>query len=145
MGKKRVAIVEAGDQASKTDAQKAKNKKKARIVERGNIYVRASYNNTMLTASDQDGNVLAWSTAGAAGFKGPRKATPYAATQVVDILLSKLENVDMKEVHIYVTGIGAGRDSSVRALTGKGLNVTAIKDVTPLPHNGCRPAKRRRV
>lgn len=145
MGKKRVAVVEAGGGAADAEAKKSKRKKKARVVGRGNIYVRASYNNTMLTASDSDGNVLAWSTAGAAGFKGPRKATPYAATQVVDMLLAKLENVDMQEVHIFVTGIGSGRDSAVRALTGKGLNVTSIKDITPLPHNGCRPSKRRRV
>ena len=146
MGKKRVATVKGGEAQKKIDKQKAKKRKKrARKVARGNIYIRASYNNTALTATDGSGNTLAWATAGAAGFKGPRKATPYAATQVVDILLSKLENFDFEEMHLYVSGIGSGRDSAVRALTGKGFNIQSIKDITPVPHNGCRPKKRRRV
>lgn len=142
MGKKRVAVIQGGASAK---AKKEQKKKRSRVLERANIYVKASYNNTLITATDESGNVLAWASAGAAGFKGPRKATPYAATQVVDILLEKLEKVDMKDVHIFVTGIGSGRDSSIRALTGKGLNVSSIKDTTPIPHNGCRPPKPRRV
>ncbi|MEX0869809.1 MAG: 30S ribosomal protein S11 [Candidatus Spechtbacterales bacterium] len=150
MGKKRVAATEGAEEAlQKTEdaASKAakKKKKKARVISRGNIYIRATYNNTMLTATDKEGNVLAWATAGGAGFRGPRKATPYAAIKVSDILLEKLGKVDIQEVHLFVTGIGSGRDSAVRALSNKGLNITAIKDVTPIPHNGCRPKKRRRV
>ena len=146
MGKKRVATVKGGEAQKKIEAQKAKKRKKrARKIARGNVYIRATYNNTALTATDGDGNTLAWATAGAAGFKGPRKATPYAATQVVDILMTKLENFDFEEMHLYVSGIGSGRDSAVRALTGKGFNIQSIKDITPMPHNGCRPKKRRRV
>lgn len=144
MGKKRVATIQGGS-SKKAKELAAKKKKKPRVVERANIHIKSSYNNTLISAADQDGNILAWASAGGAGFKGPRKATPYAATQVVDILLGKLEKVDMKEVHLFVGGIGSGRDSAIRALTGKGLNVTSIKDTTSVPHNGCRPPKRRRV
>ncbi|MDX1535289.1 MAG: 30S ribosomal protein S11 [Candidatus Spechtbacterales bacterium] len=145
MGKKRVATIKGGGGSKKAKAKAAKKKKKPRVVERANFHIKASYNNTMLSATDENGNVLAWASAGGAGFKGPRKATPYAATQVVDILLEKLEKIDMKQVHISVSGIGSGRDSAIRALTGKGLNVVSIKDVTSVPHNGCRPPKPRRV
>lgn len=151
MGKKRIIKTDeeqALKEAEKREeelAKKAKKKKKGRMIERANVYIRASYNNTSIYVADENGDTVAWSTAGSAGFKGPRKATPYAATQVVNLLMEKLEKVDMKQVQLFVQGIGSGRDSAVRALAGKNLNIIAIKDITPLPHNGCRPPKRRRV
>lgn len=152
MGKKRVAestgedsLKESEKQQATLSAQKTKGKKKSRILERANIHIRTSYNNVKITVTDSEGNVVGWATSGAAGFKGPRKATPYAASRVVELVMSKLEKIDMKEVSILVKGIGAGRDAAIRALMGKGLNITTINDVTPLPHNGCRPKKPRRT
>lgn len=128
---------------TQTKAQKGKGK--TRQFNRGNAYVRASYNNISISFTDENGNVLAWSTSGAAGFKGPRKATPYAATRVVELVTEKLGKLTFNEVHIFVNGIGSGRDAAIRALVGKGFNVTSLKDVTPVPHNGCRPPKPRHV
>ena len=151
MGKKRIAQVTQEESLKDSEKQQAgqvkktQSKKKSRVLARANIYIKASYNNVMITVTNEQGEVLAWSTSGAAGFKGPRKATPYAASRVVELLMSKLEKINMEEVHILVRGIGTGRDASIRALMGKGLNITAIKDITPLPHNGCRPKKPRRV
>lgn len=147
MGKKRIVTVqgEVTEDSQKTDIKKDKKKKKLQEISRANFYIRVSYNNTSITVTDENGNVLAWATAGSAGFKGPRKATPYAATRVVDILAEKLEKINLKSVNIYVSGIGSGRDSAIRALGNKGLNIVSIKDITPMPHNGCRPPKIRRV
>lgn len=124
---------------------KLKKKKSVRQVPRGNAYIQASYNNTIITITDPNGNVLGWSSAGSAGFKGPKKATPYAASMVVKDLMSRIEGYGLKEVNVYIKGIGGGRESAIRALYSNGLNVTVITDVTPIPHNGCRPPKRRRV
>ncbi|MEX2144768.1 MAG: 30S ribosomal protein S11 [Candidatus Spechtbacterales bacterium] len=143
MGKKRVAVVKGEESLNKQE--EAGKKKKRRVLNRANVYIRASYNNTQITVSDENGNVVAWATAGAAGFKGPRKATPYAASKIVDIIFEKLDSVDIKEANIFAKGIGSGRDSALRALTNRNLNIISIKDITPIPHNGCRPAKRRRV
>src|SRR3989338_485745 len=158
MGKKRVAIVPGEQQCTQTteteiteavdsdDSKNLKNKKKIRTFKRTNFYVRASYNNTTITTTDEEGGVIAWSTAGLAGFKGPRKSTPYASSMVVSILLEKLDKVNLGSVHLYVSGIGSGRDAAVRALTSnKDLNIVSIKDITPLPHNGCKPKKMRRT
>ncbi len=145
MGKKRIAKIEGGGEVDEEKASQSKKKKKRKVLDIANIYINATYNNTYLTATDAAGNVLAWSSAGSAGFKGPRKATPYAASRVVDILMDKLEKVQINEVNIFVKGIGAGRYSAMRALTGKGLNVISMKDVTPVPYNGCKPPKPRRV
>jgi len=128
---------------TKTKAEGGKGKN--RQLARGNAYVRASYNNISVSFTDELGNVLAWSSSGAAGFKGPRKATPYAAGRVVELAAEKLGKVDFQELHIFVNGIGSGRDAAIRALVGKGYNVTSLKDVTPVPHNGCRPPKPRHV
>ena len=151
MGKKRVTTFseeeasKKAEGAQETAEQKIKKKKKGRMIKRAGIYVRASYNNTTVTVTDEDGNVITWSSAGAVGFKGPRKATPYAATQVVNVLLEKLEKFDIEKSELFVRGIGSGRDSAVRALSGvRDLNIVAIKDITPLPHNGCRPSKPKR-
>ncbi len=124
---------------------KTKKRKVVRQVPKGNAYVQASYNNTIVTVTDPNGNVLGWSSAGVNGFKGPKKATPYAASMVVKDVMNKIGDVGLKEVNVFVKGIGGGRESAIRALHANGLTVLAISDVTPLPHNGCRPPKRRRV
>ncbi len=122
-----------------------KKKKIIKQVPRGNAYILASYNNTIITVADTNGNVLGWSSSGVAGFKGPKKATPYAASVVVKNLLEKVAEYGLKEVSVYIKGIGGGRESAIRALHTNGLNVISVTDVTPIPHNGCRAPKRRRV
>ena len=109
------------------------------------IYIDSTYNNTYLTITDEKGNVLAWSSAGSLGFKGPKKATPFAASSVVETLLSKLKKVDLGKVAIYVKGIGGGRAAAIRALINNNLDIYLIKDITPVPFNGPRPKKPRRV
>lgn len=140
------APASAAPAADATGAKaKAKKKKVVRQVARGNAYIQATYNNTIITITDPNGNVLGWSSAGVAGFKGPKKATPYAASVVVKDLMTKLEDYGVKEVTVFIKGIGGGREGAIRALHTNGLNVVSISDVTPIPHNGCRPPKRRRV
>lgn len=122
-----------------------RKKKPVRQVPRGNVYIQATYNNTIITVTDPAGAVLGWCSSGSTGFKGPKKATPYAASVVVKTLLGKIMDYGVREVNVYVKGIGGGRESAIRALHTNGLNVMAINDTTPIPHNGCRPPKRRRV
>jgi len=131
--------------AKVTKNKKFKKKKQIKLVSRGRAYIQATYNNTIVSVTDLNGNVLAWASAGMSGFKGPKKATPYAASMVIKNLIEKLEPYGVKEVSVYVKGIGGGREGAIRALHINGLNVLAINDVTPIPHNGCRPCKRRRV
>lgn len=119
--------------------------KSGRRVVKGKFFIQVSYNNTFIVATDNKGDVLAWSSAGSLGFKGPKKATPYAASKVAEAVLEKIKKIDFAEVEIFVKGIGSGRESAVRALVGHGLNVALIKDITPAPHNGPRPKKVRRV
>ncbi len=121
-----------------------KNKKK-RTVTRGRAYVQATYNNTLVTLTDQAGNVIAWSSAGNTGFKGPKKPTPYAAGLIVKKVIDQAKDYGLKEVDVFVKGVGSGREAAVRALHAHGLDVLSIKDQTPIPHNGCRPKKVRRV
>lgn len=128
-----------------TKVVKKAKKKSIQAVPVGNVYIQASYNNTIVTFTDPAGNVLAWSSAGQNGFKGPKKATPYAAGLVVKAAVEKLVPFGTKDVVVYVKGIGMGREGAVRALQANGLNVLNIKDVTPLPHNGCRQPRPRRV
>lgn len=109
------------------------------------IYINASYNNTIISATDTQGNVLAWTSAGALGFSGPKKATPFAASKAVAALVEKLKGFDPKVVRIIVKGIGSGRDSALRSFVNYGFNIVSIKDATPIPHNGPRPPKVRRV
>lgn len=131
---------------SKKAKGKKKKKKEDRKVSSGNAYVKATYNNTTVTLTDTDGNVLSWASAGVAGFKGAKKSTPYAASIITRIATEKAkEDYGLKEVNVFVKGVGTGRESAVRALNANGLNVLAIKDITPIPHNGCRPKKPRRV
>lgn len=124
---------------------RAKAGKPKRQVPRAHVYVSASYNNTMVTFTDPKGDVLAWSTAGSCGFRGPKKATPYAASVVIREVLKKLEGFGVREVLAFVRGVGSGRESAVRAMHANGLHIIGIKDVTPIPHNGCRPRKPRRI
>jgi len=130
---------------SSAKTSKGKKKKIERQVPRANAYIQATYNNTIITISDPNGNVLGWSSAGVVGFKGPKKATPYAASLVTKDLMEKVAVYGVKEVSVFVKGIGGGREGAIRALHTNGLNVVSINDVTPIPHNGCRPPKRRRV
>lgn len=124
----------------------AKGKKRAiQSVPRGRAYIKASLNNTIITITDQNGNTVAWASAGGAGFRGPKKATPYAASKVVDMIGEKLEALGTKELQVFVTGIGSGKDSAIRSLNSKGVNISGIKELTPVPHNGCRPRRARRV
>lgn len=125
---------------------KKKKKKVARIVKVGRAYIQATYNNTMITLTDANGDVLSWASAGLAGFKGAKKATPYAAQIITKIASQKAkEEYGLQEVSVFVSGVGTGRESAIRALNANGLEVSAIKDMTPVPHNGCRPKKPRRV
>jgi small subunit ribosomal protein S11 len=122
-----------------------RRRKTKRNVPEGVAHVHATFNNTLVTITDMQGQVVAWSSAGAVGFKGSRKGTPFAAQMAADAAARKAGDVGMRSVTVYVKGPGGGRESAVRALQAAGLSVISIKDVTPIPHNGCRPPKRRRV
>jgi len=124
---------------------KTRKKKIKKSVKRGQAHVQATYNNTIITLTDQTGNVLATSSAGMCGFKGPKKSTPYAASIIVKNVIEKIKDIGLVEVDVFVKGVGSGREGAVRALHANGLNVLSIKDETPIPHNGCRPPKVRRV
>ncbi len=121
-------------------------KKVQKKVEKGRIYVSASFNNTLVTVTDSEGNVLTWGSAGSSGFKGTRKSTPFAATTAVEnTVRDAIEKVGLKETEIYIKGPGAGRDAALRAIRAAGLKIMSISDVTPIPHNGPRSKKKRRV
>jgi len=122
-----------------------KKRKTIKEVISGKVFVNATFNNTLVTITDLQGNALGWSSSGAVGFKGARKATPYAATTAVETLARKLMVHGLKEVEVFIKGPGSGRDASIRALKNSGLAIKAIADVTPIPHNGPRSRKRRRV
>ncbi|MGD9212901.1 MAG: 30S ribosomal protein S11 [Desulfobacteraceae bacterium] len=120
-------------------------KKEKKNIGSGVVHIRSTFNNTIVTITDPVGNVVSWSSAGMQGFKGSRKSTPFAAQLTAEDAAKKAMEHGMKNVEVYVKGPGAGRESALRALQAAGFNVTLIKDVTPIPHNGCRPPKRRRV
>jgi small subunit ribosomal protein S11 len=126
-------------------AKKGAKKKEKRNVQTGVAHIQASFNNTLVTITDMTGNVIVWSSAGSQGFKGSRKSTPFAAQRAAEIAAKKAMENGMKQVDVYVKGPGSGRESAIRALQVAGLKINLIKDVTPIPHNGCRPPKRRRV
>lgn len=127
-------------------AVKTNRKKKAmRRVSQGRVYIQATYNNTIVTLTDLNGNTLAWASAGNCGFKGPKKATPYAASVIVKKVAEKVQESGLRDVAVFVKGVGSGRDSAVRALNANGFNITNIKDLTAIPHNGCRARKPRRM
>ncbi|HAT03924.1 MAG TPA: 30S ribosomal protein S11 [Candidatus Magasanikbacteria bacterium] len=123
----------------------SKKKQNLRSVSHGRAYVQATFNNTIITVTDQNGDVLGWGSAGKAGFKGPKKSTPYAASMVVKAVAEAVKPYGLKEVNVFVRGIGGGREGAIRAFNTNGINVLSVKDTTPIPHNGCRPPKRRRV
>jgi len=131
--------------AKKPVSKKKRKKKVKKFVEHGHAYIFSSYNNTIVSLTDTAGNVIASSSAGQVGFKGPKKATPYAAGVIVKDAVEKAKEFGLKSVDVFVKGVGSGREAAVRALYTNGLNITSIKDRTPVPHNGPRPKKVRRV
>jgi len=126
-------------------AKVIKKKKVKKVVSAGQVHIRATFNNTMISISDAEGNVISWATAGASGFKGSRKSTPYAAQIAAEVAIEKAKAFGLEKVDVFVRGIGSGRDSAIRAFNASGIYVSSLKDVTPIPHNGCRPRKPRRV
>ena len=144
---------EAGELAEVLSAEKSavelEAKKKAKKIKKqilkGRASIKCTYNNTIVNISDSSGGVLAWASSGLMGFKGAKKATPYAATQVVASVSEKVKKYGLKELEVYVKGVGSGREASIRALANNGFELISIKDETPIPHNGCRPKKPRRV
>jgi small subunit ribosomal protein S11 len=129
----------AGPKKSRT------KRRERRIIPVGRAYIQSSFNNTIVTITDPEGNVLSWGSSGTVGFKGSRKGTPYAAQLAAQDAVKKSQNYGIRQVDVFVKGPGSGREAAIRALQGAGLAVTSIKDVTPIPHNGCRPPKKRRV
>ncbi len=125
-----------------TTSRKRREKKN---IERGTVHIQSTFNNTIVTIADTQGNAISWASAGEMGFKGSRKSTPFAAQTAAETAAKAAMEHGLKSVEVYVKGPGAGRESAIRALESVGLSVTLIKDVTPIPHNGCRPPKRRRV
>ncbi len=133
----------AGDPAKSKTVKK--KKKIRRQVVKGQAHIQCTYNNTVVTISDLKGRVLGWSSAGVLGFRGAKKATPFAATKIVNNVMEKVFRYGLQEVEVYVKGVGSGREAAIRALVNNGLDIMLIKDITPIPHNGCRPRKPRRV
>lgn len=132
------------DKKSKKESKQKKREKKN--IPKGKVYIQASFNNTIVTITDMSGNVISWSSAGLMSFRGSKKSTPYAAQVAAANAADKAIDVSgIKEIDVMVSGPGIGRESAIRSLASKGLNIKIIKDVTPLPHNGCRPRKKRRV
>jgi small subunit ribosomal protein S11 len=125
--------------------KKAAKKKERRLVTHAIAHIKATFNNTIISITDKDGNVLCWDSGGTVGLKGTRKGTPYAAQLAADSVAKKAMEMGVRKVDVYVKGTGQGRETAIRALQAAGLEINIIKDVTPVPHNGCRPPKRRRV
>ena len=150
MGKKRVIAKSEEEVLKEGEKREQLFKKEAKVevsrkAREGRIYIFSSFNNTTLTLTDSRGNVLYWTSAGRVGFKGTRRGTPFAASKAVEPLMEALNKIGIEKVSVFVKGIGAGRRSVLRSLAGYGVNIVSIKDVTPIPHNGCRPRKLRRV
>ena len=150
MGKKRVVAKTKEELLKEREKVEAAVKKEVKLktpqkVKEGRIYIYSSYNNTILTLADVDGNVLYWTSAGRIGFKGTKKGTPFAASKVADAMSQVADKLKIKKVRILIKGTGSGRDSAIRSLSARGLDIVSIKDITPIPHNGCRPKKPRRV
>jgi len=124
---------------------KTKKKKEKKSVFEGNVYIQATFNNTIVTVSDLNGNALSWASAGGLGFRGAKKSTPFAAQTTAETAANKALDYGLREVNVFVKGPGVGRESAIRSLGALGLKVKSIKDMTPIPHNGCRPRKTRRV
>ena len=135
----------AKTQATEKPTTTVKKKKAKRVVSDGVVHIHSTFNNTMITITDIEGNVIAWSSAGGVGFKGSRKGTPFAAQLAADAAAKKAMDSGVRNVQVHVKGPGAGRESALRSLQSAGFHITVIRDVTPIPHNGCRAPKRRRV
>lgn len=150
MGKKRIIQQNEEELLKESDkigdrSKKDSNVQSSQRIKEGKVFIFSSYNNTIMTLADLQGNVLYQKSAGAAGFKGARKATPFASSKVAENIAQFAKKAGIEKVMVFVKGIGSGRESAIRSLAGQGLDVVAIKDVTPVPHNGCRPRKVRRV
>jgi len=150
MGKKRIVTKTETELLKEREKVEAKVKKEIveapqKRIKEGRIYIFSSYNNTIITLTDLEGNVLHWTSAGNIGFKGTKKATPFAASKVAEFLVQTAKKLGIEKVAVLIKGIGSGRESALRSLAARGLEITSIKDVTPIPHNGCRPPKVRRV
>ena len=130
---------------AKTAKKVVKRRRERKVVEKGAAHIRSSFNNTMVTITDLEGNALSWASSGGLGFRGSRKSTPFAAQSAAETAAKAAKEYGLKTVEVYVKGPGQGREAAIRALQSAGLEVVMIKDVTPIPHNGCRPPKRRRV
>ena len=130
---------------AKNVTRKTVTKRNRKNIERGAAHIHSSFNNTIVSVTDVAGNVIAWGSAGGLGFKGSRKSTPFAAGEVAELAAKKAMEHGLKTVEVFVKGPGSGREAAIRALQTAGLEISSIKDVTPIPHNGCRPPKRRRV
>ncbi len=130
--------------AKKQIKKRSKKKKKHQVVQRGKVYITATFNNTLVTITDENGNTVCWSSTGTAGFTGSKKSTPYAATITIEQAINKAKSFGMRSVELYIKGPGPGRDAALRVMRSQRLNVTLIADITPLPHNGTRPKKRKR-
>ncbi len=149
MGKKR--IISQTEEELLKEREKVETKVKKEIkeiskkIKEGRIYISSTYNNTIITLADNQGNVLGWTSAGSIGFKGAKKATPFAASKVAEAICLVAKKFGIEKITILVKGIGSGRESAIRSLAARGLEIFSIQDVTPIPHNGCRPAKVRRV
>lgn len=151
MGKKKITaktseeVIKEGENIEKEVAKAAAKTGGSKKVALGKVFVNATYNNTMITVTDKGGNVLFWVSAGSLGFSGPKKSTPFASSKAVAALTEKMKKIGMTDLEIIVKGVGSGRDSAIRSFANQGFNVVSVRDVTPIPHNGPRPAKVRRV
>lgn len=151
MGKKQIIektkeeLAEEARTIEEKQAKQASKGSKSKKIDKGRVYIKASYNNTFICITDDSGNVVAWMSAGSLGFSGPKKATPFAASKVTEAIAEKVSRTGPHEVRVYVKGIGPGRDSVLRTLSAKGFEIQSIEDITPIPHNGPRPRKARRV
>lgn len=151
MGKKKVVkkseeeVIEEGRRTQEALSKQKKRIESRKDVSRGKVYINSSYNNTIITLTDEQGNTLVNKSAGSIGFKGTKKATGYAASKVAELIADLIKKMNIKEVQVVVKGLGSGRESALRALSAQGIEITKIRDETPIPHGGCRPPKPRRV
>lgn len=150
MGKKRIVTKTEEELLKEREKIEAAMKEEVKLkvpqkIKEGRIYIFSSYNNTILTLTDPQGNTLHWTSAGSIGFQGTKKATPFAASKVAEAMAERAKKLGIEKVAVFIKGIGSGRESALRSIAARGLEITSIKDVTPIPHNGCRPPKVRRV
>lgn len=150
MGKKRIVTKTEEELLKEREKVEESVEKEIKIkvpqkIKEGKVYIFSSYNNTLITLTDLQGNVLTWASAGSIGFKGTKKATPFAASKVAEVLTQAAKKLGIEKIQVLVKGIGSGRESAIRSIAARGLDITSIKDITPIPHNGCRPPKVRRV